>query len=53
MREPLEVVTASLMQDMVQIRKTNIYFATKLFGGIFGKGSFGALGVESLHGGAI
>ena len=28
MREPLEMVTASLMQNMVQIRKKNIYFVT-------------------------
>ena len=30
MREPLEIVTVSLMQDMVQSRKKNIYFVTKL-----------------------
>jgi len=30
MWEPLEMVTASLMQDMVQIRGENIYLVTKL-----------------------
>ena len=30
MREPLEMVTASLMQIMVQICKKNIHFVTKL-----------------------
>ena len=30
MREPLEMVTTSLMQNMVQIRKKNTYFVTKL-----------------------
>ena len=46
-------VTASLMQNMVQIRKENTYFVTKLFLGNFGRSSFGALVVESPHGGAI
>ena len=53
MREPLEMVTASLMEYIVQIRKKNIYFVTKLFFQSFGKSSFGAFGVESPHGGAI
>ena len=47
MREPLEMVTASLMQNMVQIRKENIYFVTKLLFESFGKRYLGALGVES------
>ena len=46
------MVTASLMQK-VQIRKKNIYFLTKLFLGNFEKSSFGALGIESPHGGAM
>ena len=37
MREPLEMFTASLMQNMVQIRKKNMYFATKLLFGILEK----------------
>ena len=53
MREPLEIVTASLMQNMAQIRKTNTYFVTKRFFCNFGKSSLGALGVECPHGGAI
>ena len=52
-REPLEMVTASLMQNMEQIRKKNTYLVTKLFLKVFGKSSVGALGVESPHGGAI
>ena len=31
MREPLEMVTASRMQNMVQIRKENIYSVTISF----------------------
>ena len=53
MREPLEIVTASRIQNMVEIRKKNTYFVTKLLFRIFGNSSFGALGVESPHGGAI
>ena len=53
MREPLEMVTASLMQNIVQIRKKNTYFATKPFLLKFGESSFGAPGVESPHGGAM
>ena len=47
MREPLEMVTSSLMQNMMQIRKKNIYFLTKLLLKKFGKSSFEALGAES------
>ena len=53
MREPLEMVAASLMQDMVQIRKENTYFVTNLIFRNSRESSFGALGVESPHGGAI
>ena len=53
MREPLEAVTASLMQNMVQIRKKNNYFMAILLFVILGKSSFGALGVESPHVGAM
>ena len=53
MWEPLEMATASRMQDMVEIRKKNKCFVTKLFFDFFGKSSFGALGVESPHGGAM
>ena len=45
--------TASRMQDMVQIRERNVYFATNLLLQVGLKNVFGALGVESLHGGAI
>ena len=51
MREPWEMVTASRMQNMVQIRKKNSYFVTKLLFLKIGKSYFGALGVESPHGG--
>jgi hypothetical protein len=37
MREPLEMVTASRMQNMVEIHKKNICFVTKLFFEIFEK----------------
>ena len=53
MRAQLEMVTASLMQNMVQIRKNNTYFVTKLLFKKCWKKLFGALGVESRHGGAI
>ena len=53
MREPLVMVTASLMQNMMQIYKKDAYFVTKLFWGNFGINSLGALGVKSPHGGAI
>ena len=50
MRETLEMYTASRMQHMVQIRKINAYSVTIL---LLKTNSFGALGVESAHGGAI
>ena len=53
MWEPLEIFTALLMQTMVQIRKKNTYFVTRLLFWNVGKSSFGALGVESPHGWAI
>ena len=53
MREPLEMLRASLMQNMVQIRKKNTYFVTKLLFINFGNSSLGHLGVESPHGGAM
>jgi len=53
MREPLEMVRASLMQNMVQIRKKNTCFATNLFLKHFGKKSLGAFGVDSPHGGTM
>jgi hypothetical protein len=40
MRGPLEMVTASRMQNMVEIREKNNYFVTKLFLGIFWKKLF-------------
>ena len=40
MREPLEMVTASLMQNMVPILKKNMYFVTKTFSNL-GKSYFG------------
>ena len=52
MREELEMVTASLMQNMVQIRKSYTYFVTKILFVDFEK-DWGALGVEIPHGGAI
>ena len=53
MWEPLEIVTASLMQNIVQIPTKNAYFVTKLLFRNVGKSYLGALGVESPHGGAI
>ena len=52
MREPLEMVTDSRMQNMVEIRKKNNGFVTILLFR-FKKKYFGALGVQSPHGGAI
>ena len=52
MPEPQEMCTASRMQNMVQIRKKNIYFVTQ-FSFIFAFFTFRALGVESPRGGAI
>ena len=37
MREPMEMVTASLMQNMVPICKKNNYFVTKLLFDFWGK----------------
>ena len=51
MLETLEMVKASRMQNMVEIRKKNTSFVTKSFS--IKKTYFGALGVESPHGGAI
>ena len=45
------MVTASRMQNMVQIRKKNTYFVTNIFS--FFIFTFRALGVESPRGGAI
>ena len=53
MRKPLEMYIASRMQNMVQIRARSVGFTTKLLFDIFPNFSFGALGVESPHGGAI
>ena len=53
MRETLEMVTASRMQNMVDICKKNTCFATILLFRFFRKSYFWALGVESPHGGAI
>jgi hypothetical protein len=52
MREPSEMITVLRMQNMVEIRKKKHLFRDQI---IFGKkkSSFGALGVESPHGGAI
>ena len=47
------MVTASLVQNMLQIHKKSTYFVTKLFWGNFRKKSLGALGVESPRGGVI
>ena len=44
--------TASRMQNMVQIREKRL-FRDQLTSSFFWKKSFGALGVESPHGGAI
>ena len=52
MWKPLEMHAASRMRNIVQIRKTNAYFVTTYFF-LFCKSVFGALGVESPHGGAI
>ena len=50
MRKPLEMVTASRMQHMVQIRKKNIYAAT-MFAFVLNV-TFRVFGVESSRGGA-
>ena len=41
MRDPLEMVTASLMQNMLQIRKKNTYSMTKILFGNVGKKCWG------------
>ena len=52
MREPLEMITASRMQNMVQIREKNLISSPKsVF--VFYFVTFTALGVESPRGGAI
>ena len=53
MWETLEMITASRMQNIVEIREKNTCFVTKTLFLIFGKSSLGALGVESPHGKAI
>ena len=50
---PLEMVIASRMQKMVQIRKKNMYVVTNLPFFCFDKSYLGALGVQSPDGGAI
>ena len=45
------MVTASRMQNMVQIRKNNVYFVTRNI--VFVIVTFRALGVESPRGGAV
>ena len=52
MREPLEMFTASRMQNIVQIHTKNKYFVIKQFS-IFYIFTFRAVGVESPRGGAI
>ena len=53
MQEPLEIVTASRMQNIVQFRKKNAYLATYICSFSFIAFTFRALGVESPRGGAI
>ena len=53
MREPLEIVTTSILQNMVQIFKKNTYVVTKILLKNVGRSSLGALGVESPPGGAM
>ena len=52
MLEPLEMVTASCMQNMVEIRKGDTYFVT-IFFFFFCSFTFRALGVESPGEGAM
>ena len=52
MREPSEMVIASRMQNIVQIRKNNTYFVPRTLVR-FVVFTFRALGIESHHGGAI
>ena len=53
MGKPLEKVVASGMQNMGQIRARNVCFTTLHIFDFFPNISFGALGVESPHRGAI
>ena len=53
MRKPVEMYTVSRMQNVVQIRKKNVYFVTNSLVRQFWKSSLGALGVESPRGVAI
>ena len=53
MRETLEIVTALLMQNMVQIREKNTYFVTELFFELFEKVIFGLSALRAPTGGAI
>ena len=53
MRETLEMVIVSRVQNMVPIRKKNAHFVTNLSFLFLWKSFFGALGVESPHGGAM
>ena len=48
MWEPLEMHVASRMQNMVQVRKTNVYFVTNLLFDIFGKVFLGLSAVRAL-----
>ena len=53
MRKPPEMYVASGMQNMVQIRARNVCFTTLHIFDFFRNFSFGALGVESPHRGAM
>ena len=55
MREPFEMVTALLMQNMVQLRKENTYFVTNLFLEILEAVLLGlsALRAPTVHSGAM
>ena len=53
MRGQLEMVTASRIQNIVEIRKKSKEFVTRLSIRNFVKSSFGVLGVERPHTGAI
>ena len=53
MREPLEMATAPHMQNIVEIRKNNTYFVTKLFWGFFEKVLLGLSALRAPHGGAM
>ena len=53
MRETLEMVRASLMQNMVEIRKKNNCFVTMLLFRLFEKVLLGLSALRAPHGGAI